>query len=744
MSHARKAGAGASTAFRTRAAGKLRAGIRVLLAVALVIGGGVAFTAPAFASGPNPPSPPRLTLVRATDTSVVLHIDLVDNADPATVFTVTASPGPIVVDDLPVGDDTVPGLTPDTAYTFTATASDTAGTSPASSPLAVNTTAAAAPIPGPPTNLQVTLGGGRRLDVAWDPPEEGADLVTGYEVSAVEWGGWAVFTAPAEGTSYSFDSSGTPYTIVVRCLYDNDGTQRSDPVSAIAPALPPDQTPSAPTLSTLSVGRTSAVLHIDPSASDGGLPITGYTLSGKVGYQAPSAVYPSDVQLDNLSPGDVIVTGLWPKQVYTFSVTAHNTYYTSAASVPVTITTTGPGINEPGPPANLQLTLGADRQLNVAWDPPDVNPGLVEGYKVSAQVYGLTSTAVVTGTSFAFDGQPGAVYAISVQAVYSGGTQLSQPVTATAPAIPVPPTVPDAPGLALTSSGSGQVQLSITAPVNDGGSAITGYTIVDGLHGIHQAAGAGINTVTGLTNGVAYTFTAVAANSAGSSEASAAVTVMPTGVPAAPKLSSAAKWYSLQAVVAAPTTNGGSPITGYALSLARTGMPTRVVEMRAPGTVSFTGLSAHTGYVLRVVARNALGTSAATTTQVSTTPLPAPRSIPKVAVPMTAGESQILSGAGLFATGSATPSAAALREIMVLAHELAGVKAIQCAGYTDLDGGPLANYLVGLARAQTVCWVLRVDGVRATAATVSYGQSRPATTGANRELNRRVVITAER
>ena len=48
--------------------------------------------------------------------------------------------------------------------------------------------------------------------------------------------------------------------------------------------------------------------------------------------------------------------------------------------------------------------------------------------------------------------------------------------------------VPDAPALALVSAGSGQVQLRITAPSNDGGTPVSSYTIVDGSHAIAQTA----------------------------------------------------------------------------------------------------------------------------------------------------------------------------------------------------------------------------------------------------------------
>lgn len=81
---------------------------------------------------------------------------------------------------------------------------------------------------------------------------------------------------------------------------------------------------------------------------------------------------------------------------------------------------------------------------------------------------------------------------------------------------------PDAPTIGTAAIGSGSSSVSFTAPANVGGSAITGYTAVSSPGGLVGTGTASPITVSGLTNGTAYTFTVFAYNSYGNSPASAA------------------------------------------------------------------------------------------------------------------------------------------------------------------------------------------------------------------------------
>lgn len=106
--------------------------------------------------------------------------------------------------------------------------------------------------------------------------------------------------------------------------------------------------------------------------------------------------------------------------------------------------------------------------------------------------------------------------------------------------------VPATPVLASAAPGDGQVTLTWTAPASSG-SAITGYTVAGRpAGGCTVPAAANSCTVTGLTNGNAYTFTLTATNAIGISQASAPATATPVKTRASGTLAGAAGTASVQ------------------------------------------------------------------------------------------------------------------------------------------------------------------------------------------------------
>jgi len=81
---------------------------------------------------------------------------------------------------------------------------------------------------------------------------------------------------------------------------------------------------------------------------------------------------------------------------------------------------------------------------------------------------------------------------------------------------------PDAPTIGTATGGNASASVTFSAPANNGGSAITGFTVTSSPSGITGTGASSPITVSGLSNGTAYTFTVTATNAIGTSPASSA------------------------------------------------------------------------------------------------------------------------------------------------------------------------------------------------------------------------------
>src|SRR5437016_13401424 len=144
-------------------------------------------------------------------------------------------------------------------------------------------------------------------------------------------------------------------------------------------------------------------------------------------------------------------------------------------------------------------------------------------------------------------------------------------IPASAQLVPSPPT-----NLTATTASSSQINLSWTAPSNNGGSAITGYEIERSTDGgtnwspIQPNTGSTSTTYSnsGLQSSTTYTYRVFAINSVGTSSPSntASVTTSSTATAPQPPTGLTATTTSLSQIHlswTAPSNNGGSAITGY-------------------------------------------------------------------------------------------------------------------------------------------------------------------------------------
>ena len=110
-----------------------------------------------------------------------------------------------------------------------------------------------------------------------------------------------------------------------------------------------------------------------------------------------------------------------------------------------------------------------------------------------------------------------------------------------------PATMPGAPTIGTATDGNASASVTWTAPASNGGQPVTGYVVTPYIAGVAQAtqtfnSTATTETVTGLTNGTAYTFKVAAINSVGTGAQSAASnSVTPATTPGAPTIGTATR-----------------------------------------------------------------------------------------------------------------------------------------------------------------------------------------------------------
>ena len=207
----------------------------------------------------------------------------------------------------------------------------------------------------------------------------------------------------------------------------------------------------------------------------------------------------------------------------------------------VAVTGSQPVQTAPAAPTGVSATAG-DGSATVSWTAPSDGGSAITSYTLTPYV-GTTAQAskVVSGsppvTSTTVTGLTnGTSYTFRVSATNSVGTG---PDSAASNAVtPVGPTAPAAPTGVSAVAGNAAATVSWTAPSN-GGSPITGYTVTpyDGLTAKTPATVSGSvtsTTVTGLTNGTAYTFRVSATNGVGTGPDSAASNAVTPNAPVAP------------------------------------------------------------------------------------------------------------------------------------------------------------------------------------------------------------------
>jgi hypothetical protein len=215
---------------------------------------------------------------------------------------------------------------------------------------------------------------------------------------------------------------------------------------------------------------------------------------------SPTTAGPLNAALTVTYRGDVAIPASQNSSTFTLTGTA--------TPVPV--------YDPPSQPRNVTATA-ANASATVSWATPvEAGSFPISSYAVTANPGGRTCitirlTCTVTGLT------NGTAYTFTVTATNDAGTGVpsarSNAVTPQAPSSP--------PRDVVATAANASADVTWIAPADPGAAPIT-YTVTSSPGGLTCSTSALTCTVTGLTNGTAYTFTVTATSAAGTSEPSAA------------------------------------------------------------------------------------------------------------------------------------------------------------------------------------------------------------------------------
>lgn len=373
--------------------------------------------------------------------------------------------------------------------------------------------------------------------------------------------------------------------------------------------------PDPPVLNTV-VATSDTEIDLDWTAGpDGGSPITGYKIErnlnagGWATLVADTASTDTDYTDSTLSTGDQA----------DYRISAINAEGTSTASNVLGATT----FTVPDAPTAVEATVQSDTDVLVEWTAPVDNGGTaITGYKIESNVdsAGWTTLVADTGntdtdyTDTSLSAGESVIYRIS--AINSVG--LGAASTASDPVVTF--TVPDAPVLdTVVATSDTEIDLDWTAPVDDGGSAVTGYKIesnVDGGGWTTLVADTGTTATTytdnSLSAGEQVDYRISAINSVGASAASNVLGDTTFNVPDAPELALDTYDETTITVTWDTPADNDSPITGYKVIWSDDNFSTSDDETVDDliHELEITGLDTGTQYKVKVRAINAIGESA--------------------------------------------------------------------------------------------------------------------------------------
>ncbi len=488
--------------------------------------------------------------------------------------------------------------------------------------------------------------------VATETPSDGTDQPAIPPVSALSPGATLVQIAAGWKHTCALDNGGRAY-----CWGSNTHLQlgADTPSSSTLPVAVPEAQNSPPTTTVTWIAITAGGAHNCALDSAGAVWCWGDNSAGQLGAASPPTSSSTPVKATNvpkllsIGAGEAHTCGrTGVGQVYCWGRNnsgqlGNNSTSSSAIPVPVSSGAIGTGkvVNlSVGGNHACALTTGSVAAV-VCWGEGSagqlgdgnttdtsvpiavVATAIPAGYATVSVSAGFQSSCAVDETGWVYcwgtlasttSSTPTAIdrsgILAGLQATGVSAGPMSYGWTALVAGAPTAPTAPGAPPAPTLIRGNGELTIAWGAAAANR-SRITVYTATLTPSGKSCSPGTELTcTITGLTNGTAYTATVRATNIVGTGPASPTATGTPATIPNAPTAVRATRGNAAVAVTwSAPGFHGGDKVTSYEVTStpdSRTCTTTAPTGSTVP-TCTLSGLTNGTSYTFTVTATNGIG-----------------------------------------------------------------------------------------------------------------------------------------
>ena len=472
-------------------------------------------------------------------------------------------------------------------------------------------------VPGTPA-ISSVVAGNASASIYYTDGSANGRAITEYKVSLNN--GEYTDVSAAYPIVLSGLTNGTSYTALLKAV----NLAGSSLASVASSAFIPYTVPSAPTLSSVVAGNTTATVQLTAGNTNGSAIIAYW-------YSVDGTHYSSTSSTNTT----ITITGLTNGTTYSITVKAENAAGLSGASTAVSdvIPYTTPGaptissVLAGNAGAVVYFTNGANNGRTITQYQYTYITGGVSTTATTATSTSERTTIILTGLT------NWSTYTIRIKAINAAGMSDASESSDDF----VPYSIPGAPVISSVVPGNASLTVNMDETTIDAGVIGVRYSLNNTSSFVYLAGGGTSFTISsGVENAVAYTVYVKTVTSLGDSATSSPSSpATPYTVPSAPSITSVVAGNTTASIYVSDGSNNGSEITHYAYST--DGDNYTQVSYASP--IALTSLTNWSSYSFYVKAINAAGSSAASGVSSSITPYLLPTSCTISSI--TAGDSQI-------------------------------------------------------------------------------------------------------